>query len=381
MAYNLMALSEQAIWDALRTVQEPDLGRDLVSLNMIKDLRISPEGRVSLTVVLTTPACPLKARIESEVQAAVMRVPGVSGVEVQMTSNVTSMPQRAELLPGVRNIIGVASGKGGVGKSTVSANLAIALAQAGARVGLLDADIYGPNQPLMLGLRDAQPELRLVEAENGEQVEMLLPVEKHGIKIMSMGFLIGEDQPVIWRGPMLNSALRQFLGQVLWGDLDYLVVDLPPGTGDVQISLIQLTRITGIVHVTTPQEVALQDVRKGLMMFQTQGIPLLGIVENMSYFVCPHCSQPTEIFSRGGGRKLAEMYGVPFLGELPLAPEIRSASDEGVPLVIAAPDSEAAARYRQIAETLAAQISIQNYSATAGSGHLLSKRESEVAKP
>ncbi|RMH27364.1 MAG: iron-sulfur cluster carrier protein ApbC, partial [Candidatus Hydrogenedentota bacterium] len=299
-----MALSEQAIWDALRTVQEPDLGRDLVSLNMIKDLRISPEGRVSLTVVLTTPACPLKARIESEVQAAVMRVPGVSGVEVQMTSNVTSMPQRAELLPGVRNIIGVASGKGGVGKSTVSANLAIALAQAGARVGLLDADIYGPNQPLMLGLRDAQPELRLVEAENGEQVEMLLPVEKHGIKIMSMGFLIGEDQPVIWRGPMLNSALRQFLGQVLWGDLDYLVVDLPPGTGDVQISLIQLTRITGIVHVTTPQEVALQDVRKGLMMFQTQGIPLLGIVENMSYFVCPHCSQPTEIFSRGGGRKL-----------------------------------------------------------------------------
>jgi ATP-binding protein involved in chromosome partitioning len=228
----------------------------------------------------------------------------------------------------VRNIIGIASGKGGVGKSTVSVNLAVALAQAGARVGLLDADIYGPNIPLMVGVLDQQPQVVLMQDAAGNDVEMLLPVEKHGIKIMSMGFLIGDDQPVIWRGPMLNSALRQFLAQVSWGDLDYLIVDLPPGTGDVQISLIQLVRVTGIVHVTTPQDVALQDVRKGLMMFKSQSIPLLGVIENMSYFVCPHCDERT---------------------------------DKGVPVILGHPDSIHAKKFHEVAEHLAAQVSIRNF--------------------
>ncbi len=362
-------VSVESLWSALRTVIEPELGRDIVSLNMVKDLQVTDDGRVNLKVVLTTPACPLKAEIENAVTRALMQVPGVRGVQVDMTSNVSSAFANQDLTPGVRNIIGIASAKGGVGKSTVAANVSVALSKLGARVGLLDADIYGPNIPLMFGLRQAQPEIRTCRLANGDEIDKLLPLENYGVKVMSMGFLIDEDQPVIWRGPMLNSALRQFLGQVDWGDLDYLVVDLPPGTGDVQISLIQLAKITGIVHVTTPQEVALQDVRKGIMMFRSQNIPLLGIIENMSYFVCPHCGQETAIFARGGGRETALTYGVPFLGEIPLVPQVREAGDGGIPIVAADPESEIAQKYLDVARQLASQVSIANFSHQTSGGN------------
>jgi len=346
------------VLNALRTVIDPELGKDLVSLNMVKDVDVAENGAVSVTVELTTPACPLKGEIECSVQRALMQIPGVTSVTVNFSANVPMSLQAQDLTPGVRNIIGIASAKGGVGKSTVAANLATALARLGASVGLLDADIYGPNIPGMFGLKNAQPEIRIVPDGQGGEIEKLVPVENFGVRVMSMGFLVDEDQPIIWRGPMLHSALRQFLGQVEWGDCDYLIIDLPPGTGDIQISLIQLAKISGVVHVTTPQEVALQDVRKGIVMFRSQQIPLLGIIENMSYFVCPHCGQTTEIFSRGGAREVAEKYGVPFLGEIPLTPKIRQSGDEGVPCVVADPDSEVARRYLEIAGKLAAQVSV-----------------------
>jgi len=354
-------VAQERLWEALRTVIEPELNRDIVSLNMVKELSCDDEGCVRVTVELTTPACPLKAQIEDSVRRAVMQIRGVRDVVVNFTANVKATLFQQDLTPGVRNIVGVASTKGGVGKSTVSANLAVALTKLGAKVGLLDADIYGPNIPLMFGLRDAQPEIRSFPLPDGEVIDKLLPVENYGVKVMSMGFLIDDDQPVIWRGPMLNSALRQFLGQVEWGDLDYLIVDLPPGTGDVQISLIQLTKITGIVQVTTPQPVALQDVRRGVIMFRSQNIPILGVIENMSYFRCPHCGETTDIFARGGGQEVAETYGVPFLGEIPLVPQIREAGDAGIPIVAADPEGEVARKYLEIAGKLAAQISMANY--------------------
>lgn len=368
-----MSVQEEAVIAALRTVNDPDLHRDLWSLNMIKDLKIADSGEVSLTVVLTTPACPMKALIESDVRTAVMRVAGVKKVSVTMTSNVTSTQRPLTLATGIRNIIGVASGKGGVGKSTVAVNLACALSRSGARVGVLDADIYGPNVPIMLGLMGQQPEVVMGKDPQGADLEMIVPLESNGIKVISMGFLINDDQPVMWRGPMLNSALRQFFGQVLWGDLDYLVVDLPPGTGDVQISLIQLVKITGIVHVTTPQDVALQDVRKGMAMFVQQKVPLLGVIENMSYFACPHCGERTEIFSHGGGAKIAETLGIPFLGEIPLSQNVRVGGDTGKPIVLSDPDSPQAQQFIKAAEHLAAQISVANYqqaeSSAAGVAH------------
>ncbi|MCX7017528.1 MAG: Mrp/NBP35 family ATP-binding protein [bacterium] len=356
-----MPVDRDAIYTALKTVEDPDLGRDLVSLNMIKDVEIDDNGRVNVTVVLTTPACPLKARIEQDVKAAVMRAPGVKRVTVNMGSDVSPMQRPPEYARTVRNIIGIASGKGGVGKSTVAVNAAIALAQSGARVGLLDADMYGPNIPLMLGMCGEQPQIVSRKGDDGADIDMIIPPVKHGIKVMSMGFLTGDDTPVIWRGPMLNSALRQFLRQVDWGDLDYLIVDLPPGTGDIQISLIQLVRVTGIVHVTTPQQAALQDVRKTIMMFLSQNIPLLGVVENMSYFVCPHCHERTEIFSCGGGEQLAAEYGIAFLGSIPLAPEVRAAGDDGTPVVVSNPGSVQARKLIGAAEQLAAQVSKLNY--------------------
>jgi ATP-binding protein involved in chromosome partitioning len=305
-----MPVTENDVLNALRTVKDPEHGRDLVALNMVKDIAISERGEVSLAVVLSTPESPLRAQIESDVKAAVIRVPGVKSVKVDMGGEVPSTPRvQKDLARGVRNIIGIASGKGGVGKSTVSVNIAAALTQSGARIGILDADIYGPNIPMMLGLMNQQPDVTRIKDAAGNEMDMLLPLQAYGMSVMSMGFLLEEDQPVIWRGPMLNSVLRQFLGQVLWGELDYLIVDLPPGTGDVQISLIQLVQVTGIVHVTTPQPVALQDVRKGIAMFRSQNIPLLGIIENMSYFQCPHCNERTDIFSHGGGRKAAEGAG------------------------------------------------------------------------
>lgn len=360
----MAGVQEEAVWAALRTVQEPELHRDLVSLNMVRDLVVTESGEVSLTVVLTTPACPLKSLIESEVKAAVIKVPGVKSVRVGMTSNVTSSgrgPSPAPMTSGIRNIIGVASGKGGVGKSTVAVNLAVSLARSGARVGLLDADIYGPNVPLMTGLHGQQPNVIQADAPDGSKVELIEPIHQYGLKIMSMGFLLGEDQPVVWRGPMLNSALRQFLGQVAWGDLDYLIIDLPPGTGDVQISLIQLAKVTGIVHVTTPQDVALQDVRRGVAMFSQQNIPTLGVVENMSYFECPHCHERTDIFSTGGGERTAQQLGIRFLGAVPLDPEVRAAGDSGMPIVLARPDSPQSRRFMEAAEQLAAQVSVENF--------------------
>jgi ATP-binding protein involved in chromosome partitioning len=356
-----MAVQEKAVLDALRTVQDPELHKDLVTLNMIKDIRIGEKGDVELTVVLTTPACPLKPQIESDVKAAVMRVPGVKSVKVDMGSSVTSTVRPQDLAQGIRNIIGVASGKGGVGKSTVAVNLAVALAQSGAKVGILDADIYGPNVPLMMGLLGQQPDVVTSKDPQGNDFDVLVPLQKFVVTVMSMGFLLREDQPVVWRGPMLNSAIRQFLAQVQWGELDYLIVDLPPGTGDVQISLMQMVKITGIVSVSTPQDVALQDVRKGIVMFQSQHIPMLGIIENMSYFICPHCNQRTEVFSHGGGANAAEAFGLPFLGEIPLAPEVRVGGDTGVPIVISHPDSIQARKFQDVARQLAARVSITNY--------------------
>jgi ATP-binding protein involved in chromosome partitioning len=358
-----MPVSESAVLDALRTVQEPELQRDVLSLNMINNLKVSDAGEVSMAVGSPPGASPDRGQLESEIKAAVIRVPGVKRVVIEGSAapqahahahgTPPGAPQPQMRLP-IKHIVGVASGKGGVGKSTVAVNLAAALSKTGARVGLLDADIYGPNIPLMLGLNNAQPEVTAIPDGRGEEIQMIVPLEAHGLRVMSMGFLINEDQPVVWRGPMLNSVLRQFLEQVLWGDLDYLIVDLPPGTGDVQISLIQLVQVTGIVHVTTPQEVALQDVRKGIMMFRSQNIPLLGIVENMSYFHCPHCGERTDVFSHGGGKAAAEALDIKFLGDIPLDIEVREQGDAGLPIVLAKPDSPQAKKFLHVAQQLEA---------------------------
>lgn len=353
-----MAVSEPAVIDALRTVVDPGTGRDLVSLEAIKKLDISEKGEVSIDLKLGANADAHRSQVESDIKAAVIRVRGVKAVRVDSGGPPPSAPQRPqhELAITARNIVAIASGKGGVGKTTVSVNLAAALAKSGARVGLLDADIYGPNIPMMLGLMGSQPEITRVTDAAGNELDMIVPLRAYGLNVMSMGFLLEEDQPVIWRGPMLNSVLRQFLGQVMWGDLDYLIVDLPPGTGDVQISLIQLARVTGIVHVTTPQAMALQDVRKGIAMFRSQSIPLLGIIENMSYFMCPHCNERTDIFAHGGGQSAAEELGIPFLGEIPISVEVREAGDRGLPVVISDPGSLQARKFAEAAEHLAAQM-------------------------
>ncbi|MCX7014657.1 MAG: Mrp/NBP35 family ATP-binding protein [Candidatus Sumerlaeota bacterium] len=338
------------VWDVLKTVQDPELRRDLVSLNMVKRVE-ETDGRVQVQIELTTPACPLRNVIEEQARSAIAAIPGVQSVEVVFSANVAG--RRAEpqdLAPGVRNIIGVASGKGGVGKSTISVNLALSLRRLGARVGLLDADIYGPNIPIMVGL--SEPPLV-------SERQKMVPLEAYGIKVISMGFLISEDEPVVWRGPMLNSALRQLFGDVEWGELDYLIVDLPPGTGDVQISLVQLVPVTGCVLVTTPQAVALQDARKGVAMFRLTKTPVLGLIENMSYFICPH-GERVEIFAHGGGRRVAEQLGIPFLGEIALDTHIRVGGDSGKPIVAADPDSDVAGMFLHAARELAAQASITN---------------------
>jgi ATP-binding protein involved in chromosome partitioning len=347
-----MKISEQAVLEALRTVEDPDLHRDLVSLGLVKDLKIDG-AKVSLTIELTTPACPLKEKIKKDAENALRSVAGVGEVEIGMTAKVrSSLGGGGERFAGIKNIVAIASGKGGVGKSTMSVNLAVALAQTGARIGLMDADIYGPNIPLMMGLA-SKPKT------DGKKI---IPPENFGIKVISMGFLVPEDQAVIWRGPMLHGAIQQFLGDVAWGELDYLLVDLPPGTGDVQLSLSQTVPMTGAVMVTTPQAVSLQDVRKGIAMFQKVRVPILGLIENMSFFICPHCADRTDIFSHGGGRRTADSLGIPFLGELPLDPKVREGSDAGKPLVAAEPGSPMARKFREIAEALAQQVSIMHYS-------------------
>jgi len=339
---------KEKILNALRSVMDPDLGRDIVSLGFVKDLIIE-DGRVSFKLELTTPACPLKNQLRNAAEEAVKGVEGVREVHIDMTSRVTShrMPGKEDILPGVRNIIAIASGKGGVGKSTVCVNLAVALARTGALVGLLDTDVYGPSIPIMMGVKEKPPVVN----------QKLIPIKKYNVRMMSLGFLIGEDTPLIWRGPMVMRAVEQLLTDVEWGELDYMLMDLPPGTGDVQLTLAQKVPLTGAVIVTTPQDVALLDVARGISMFNKLNVPILGVVENMSYFVCPHCGEKTEIFSHGGGRAAAEKYGVPFLGEIPIDFKIRVGGDTGKPLVIEDPESPQSRAFMDIAAQLAARIS------------------------
>jgi ATP-binding protein involved in chromosome partitioning len=344
-------ISEQIVLDALRKIQDPDLRKDIVTLGFIKDLKIENDS-VSFRIVLTTPACPVKEQMQESARELVSALPGVSSVNITMDAEVPKGRGLGEKLtvPGVRNIIAVSSGKGGVGKSTVAVNIAVSLASNGARVGLMDADVYGPNVPLMMGAADARPEV-----DNNK----LLPLEAFGVKLMSMAVLKPGDEPMIVRGPILHGLVRQFLQDVRWGELDYLIVDMPPGTGDVQLSLAQLVPVQGAVLVTTPQEVALADVRRALRMFETVAVPVLGVVENMSYFIAPDTGVRYNIFGEGGGQKLAEQYGVPFLGSVPLGIEVREGGDRGIPVVISNPDSPQARAFRSVAEEVARQVSIE----------------------
>lgn len=342
---------EQAVLDALRTVQDPDLHKDIVALHFVKNLRVE-DGKASFVLELTTPACPVKQEMERWAREAVLKVPGIREVEIRMSSAVPAGARDADLeaLAGVRNMVAVGSGKGGVGKSTVTVNLAVALAQSGAKVGLLDADIWGPNIPLMMGI-DGQP-----RARNNR----IQPLSNYGVSVMSMGFLTTPDTPIIWRGPMLHNVVQQFLRQVEWGELDYLFVDLPPGTGDVQLTLTQTVPLTGAVVVSTPQDVALQDARKAIMMFRQVNVDVLGIVENMSYFQCPKCGARTDIFDHGGCEVTAARFDVTFLGEVPLDTSVRVGGDLGKPIVIADPASPVAQAFMHIAQRTAAQISVAN---------------------
>jgi ATP-binding protein involved in chromosome partitioning len=348
-------LNTSSVLEVLRPVQDPELRKSLVELNMIRNVKID-DGKVSFTLVLTTPACPLREFIVEDCQKAVKQLPGVKDVLVDVTAETPqqkSLPDRAGIA-GVKNIVAISSGKGGVGKSTVAVNVAVALAQTGAKVGLLDADIYGPNDPTMLGLEHAQLMVR-----QGEKGEVLEPAFNHGVKLVSMGFLIDKDQPVIWRGPMLNGIIRQFLYQVQWGDLDYLIVDMPPGTGDAQLTLTQAVPMAGAVIVTTPQNVALLDARKGLRMFQQMQVPVLGIVENMSYFIPPDLPEKQyDIFGSGGGEKTAKELGLPLLGCVPLEISLRQGGDRGVPIVVAEPESASAKALKAIALAIAGKVSV-----------------------
>ncbi|MDE5092390.1 MAG: Mrp/NBP35 family ATP-binding protein [Trichodesmium sp. St16_bin4-tuft] len=345
----------KSILDVLRPVEDPELRKSLVELNMIRNVNII-DGQVKFTLVLTTPACPLREFIVEECQKAVKELPGVKEVIIDVTAETPqqkTLPDR-QGIGGVKNIIAISSGKGGVGKSTVAVNVAVALAQMGAKVGLIDADIYGPNDPTMLGLEDAQ-----VMVQQGESGEVLQPAFNHGVKLVSMAFLIDKDQPVIWRGPMLNGIIRQFLYQVQWGELDYLLVDLPPGTGDAQLTLAQAVPMSGVVIVTTPQTVALLDSRKGLKMFQQLGVSVLGIVENMSYFVPPDMpDKKYDIFGSGGGEKTAQELGVPMLGGVPLEMPVREGGDSGIPIVVGDPASVSAQELQAIAQNIAARVSV-----------------------
>jgi ATP-binding protein involved in chromosome partitioning len=343
-------LSEAAVYEALRQVQEPELGGDLVSRGMIRDLKIE-DRRVAFTLVLTTPACPLKDQLEAEVRRVLAPL-GVEAVDVQWAATVRrAAPRSAEqLLPGVKNVLAVASGKGGVGKTTVSVNLAVALAQAGATVGLLDADITGPNVPLMLGAT-GQPQ--------ASPANKILPLERYGVKVISIAFFVPEGQAIIWRGPLVGGAIQQFLRDVEWGDLDYLVVDLPPGTSDAQLTLAQAVPLSGALLVTTPQEVSLADVGKALAMFQRLNVPIIGLVENMTAFVCPHCGEATEIFGRGGGERFALQHRIEFLGGIPLDLSVRQGGDVGVPAVAQREPGPAARALRQLASLVAARMSVR----------------------
>ncbi|HZJ45945.1 MAG TPA: Mrp/NBP35 family ATP-binding protein [Pyrinomonadaceae bacterium] len=344
-------LTEQLILDNLRQIKDPDLHKDIVTLGFIRDLKING-GDISFRIVLTTPACPVKAEMESAAHEIVGALPGVTSVSVVMDAEVPKGRGLGDklVIEGVRNIVAVSSGKGGVGKSTVAVNLAVSLALDGARVGLMDADVYGPNVPIMLGASEARPEV---------EGNRLVPIEAYGIKLMSMAVLQPGDKPMIVRGPILHGLVKQFLSDVKWGELDYLIVDMPPGTGDIQLSLAQLVPVQGAVLVTTPQDVAIADVRRALRMFETVAIPVLGVVENMSYFIAPDTGNRYNIFGEGGGEKLAEQYHVPFLGAVPLGIEVREGGDNGIPVVVGKPDSPQAIAFRRVAEEVARRVSIE----------------------
>jgi ATP-binding protein involved in chromosome partitioning len=344
-------LTREAVLEALRGVRDPELGRDIVSLNMVGPVEVE-DGTVRLTVTLTTPACPLRETIERDVRAA-LAAAGARAVELRVEASVPRgrMAGDKPQIPGVRNVVAVASGKGGVGKTTVAVNLAIALQRLGARVGLLDADIYGPNVPVMLGTA-AMP--RAVDERT------ILPVEAYGVKMISMGLLNPGDRPLIWRGPMLHGVLQQFLRSVQWGELDYLVVDLPPGTGDVPLTLVQSVPLSGAVIVTTPSTVALADVRKAVEMFRQVNVPILGVVENMSYLNCPHCNHRVDVFGYGEGRRMAEMFGVPFLGEIEIDPQIRLGGDTGKPTAAFGESFAGARSLYAMARQVAARLSVIN---------------------
>jgi ATP-binding protein involved in chromosome partitioning len=343
-------VNEASVLEALKAVRDPDLNRDIVALKFIKNLRIDG-GHVAFTIELTTPACPVKDQMREQARAVVAALPGVSRVDIEMSAQVRSTigaDMGKAPVEGVKNIIAVGAGKGGVGKTTVAVNLAIALSQCGGRVAMIDGDIYGPNVPIMLGINT-----QLVT--DGDKI---IPAEQYGIQLVSMAFLTGDDAPVIWRGPMLHGVIQQFFRQVRWQNIDYLVVDLPPGTGDVALSLSQTVPVSGSVVVTTPQTVSIADTRRAVRMYQKLNVPTLGLVENMSHFVCPSCRHESDIFGKGGGEALASELQVPFLGRVPIYEPIRVGGDTGVPITVGEPDSPAAQAFRAAAERLAAQLSI-----------------------
>ncbi len=351
-----MSFSRNDIIKALSTVEDPDLKRDLISLNMVKDV-VADAGQVSFTVVLTTPACPLKEKIRQDCEDAVRKVVGEGPeIKINVTSSVTTLRDNAPLLPGVKNIIAIASGKGGVGKSTITTNLACALAQAGAKVGLIDADIYGPSIPTMFNCEFEQPTVKQVNGKN-----IIIPIEQYGVKLLSIGFLTPPDSAVVWRGPMASSALKQFFSDADWGELDYLLIDLPPGTSDIHLTMVQTVPVTGAVIVTTPQKVALADANKAMAMFRQPqiNVPLLGIVENMAYFTPEELpNNKYYLFGQGGGKNLSEKYNVPLLGQIPLVQGIRESGDSGLPAVLK--DGVTATAFKDLAEALARQIAIRN---------------------
>lgn len=347
-------IKKEAVLEALRQVQDPELHRDIVSLGMVKNLEVA-DGKVALTLELTTPACPLRERIEDDCKRALAGVQGVTSLDISFGAQVRGSKSGAgqtDLLPTVKNVVLVAAGKGGVGKSTVAAHLAVGLKMHGAATGLLDADIYGPSIPILMGVREGPAKI----AVDGEF--KLKPPLAHGLPVMSIGFFLEPDQAVIWRGPMLGKALHQLMADVHWGDLDYLVVDMPPGTGDVQITFSQQLKVSGAVLVATPQEVALADVIRAKSMFDKVMIPIVGIIENMSYFVCDGCQKRHEIFSRGGAERAAQRFKIPFLGEIPLMTSLREWGDKGVPILIQEPNSEVSRAFLDIASRLAGQLSI-----------------------
>jgi ATP-binding protein involved in chromosome partitioning len=346
-------VTEAAVLDALKVVTDPDLHQDIVTLGFVKHLKIDGD-RVSFTIELTTPACPVKDQMREQAHAAVIAVPGVKTATVDMSASVRAVvgPEAGRApVEGVKNVIAVGAGKGGVGKTTVAVNLAIALAQCGGRVGVIDGDIYGPNVPMMLGIKTQL-------TTDGKKI---IPAEQYGVQVISMGFMTSDDSPVIWRGPMLHGAIQQFFREVRWDDLDYLIVDMPPGTGDVALSLSQTVPVAGSIVVTTPQQVSLADSRRAVRMYQKLNIPTLGIIENMSHFICPNCHHESDIFGHGGGQQMAGELGVAFIGRIPIYQPIREGSDNGVPLVMSEPNSVAAKAFMAAAERVAAEVSIASY--------------------